>query len=89
MKDFKGVALYAAGGFTAIATMFIIQGAQAYQTTPEAQVLRACNDSRLVNDGAKEELCGTLQDKFKLEFLCDGLEAESQCWTEKNNQLGN
>lgn len=83
LKDFKGVALYAAGGLTAIITMFAIQGVQAQQESPQGQVYKACQDSRLVIDGAKENACGDLQDKYNIEFLCDGLEAESHCWTEQ------
>lgn len=87
LKDFKGVALYTAGALTVFAVQWGVNALHAYEQTPQAQVLAVCNDSRLVNDGAKEEKCGDLQDLYNYEYLCDGIEASSSCWVEKNDNL--
>ncbi len=52
--------------------------------TREALVYSVCNQARQEINGASEQDCGELQDKFNIKFSCENRNslASNKCWTE-------
>lgn len=48
--------------------------------TASADVYAACMEAHYETDGASEQHCGDLQDKYNIEFLCN--QTGTECWTE-------
>lgn len=48
------------------------------------EVYAVCNSARLELNGASEEACGQVQDKYNIEFLCEANNnlPATNCWTE-------
>lgn len=86
LKDFKGVALYTAGAITVFALQWGFSSLHGTTTDTGALVYSTCMASRN-GDRKTERQCGDVQDRYKYEFLCDGIEASSSCWVERNTEL--
>lgn len=77
MNPFKYIVIGAASAALIFVMMF-----NPFEPESVQQVKEACTNSNKVIDGGKEQSCAELQDKYNMEFLCDGVEASSHCWVE-------
>lgn len=87
MKDYKGVALYAAGALTVFVLQWGINALHGTTTDAGAVVFNTCMKAHTETNGASEKACGDAQNMFKYEFICDPQELGGGCWVEKNEQL--
>lgn len=80
----KNVAIVAISVAVALGGMYGLEnyGSANSPDAALAAVKQVCDESRSVVSGIKEQECAELQDKTNSEYLCDGLEASSQCWVE-------
>lgn len=51
-------------------------------TAHKLEVQTICDQSRAVNDGGMESLCGEAQDRYNMEYLCADRNPGADCWTE-------
>lgn len=68
-----------------VGTMFTVSAhSDKIRDTQAALVYSICNQSRQEINGTSEEICGELQNRLNIEFLCTqrNMLPTNKCWTE-------
>lgn len=76
----------------ALAVMLIAFGyviTNTREVTASQIVYDVCNQARQEINGTSERICGELQYKYDIEFLCQArnMSPGNHCWTEVNHEL--